>query len=116
MNTPSQLRSWAGVLALMVATVFVARDSVAEDTAIPSELLEIQHAWEKATYETNDPDTRKRLLEELSARSEVFARKNPNRAEPLVWQGIVLSAYAGAKGGLGALSLAKKSRDCLLQA
>jgi tetratricopeptide (TPR) repeat protein len=33
-----------------------------------------------------------------------------------VWEGIVLSTYAGAKGGLGALSLAKKSRDCLLQA
>ncbi|HEY6126445.1 MAG TPA: hypothetical protein VIV63_17455, partial [Steroidobacteraceae bacterium] len=28
----------------------------------------------------------------------------------------VLSTYAGAKGGLGALSLAKKSRDCLLEA
>jgi len=33
-----------------------------------------------------------------------------------VWEGIVLSTYAGAKGGLGALSLAKKSRDCLLEA
>ena len=33
-----------------------------------------------------------------------------------MWEGIVLSTYAGAKGGLGALSLAKKSRDCLLEA
>ena len=43
-------------------------------------------------------------------------RKYPDRAEPLVWQGIVLSTYAGAKGGLGALSIARKSRDALLAA
>jgi len=43
-------------------------------------------------------------------------RNHPDRAEPLVWQGIVLSTYAGVKGGLGALSLAKESRDSLLAA
>ena len=61
-------------------------------------------------------DAKKRLLESLAARTEAFAHKYPGRAEPLVWEGIVLSTYAGAKGGLGALSLAKKSRDCLLEA
>jgi tetratricopeptide (TPR) repeat protein len=116
MNTPLYLRSWVGVLALVVAAVFVPRHSVAQDAALSSELLDIQHAWEKANYETGDPATKKRLLEELSSKSEVFAHQHPSRAEPLVWQGIVLSTYAGAKGGLGALSLAKKSRDCLLQA
>jgi tetratricopeptide (TPR) repeat protein len=116
MNTASLFRSWAAVLALVVVTVFEPRHALAQDTVLASGLLDIQHAWEKASYETSDLPTRRRLLEDLSAKSEAFAHQNPNRAEPLVWQGIVLSTYAAAKGGLGALSLAKKSRDCLLQA
>jgi tetratricopeptide (TPR) repeat protein len=104
------------VFAIVMAVLIAPPHAAAQDTALSPGLLEIQHAWEKANYETSDPDTKKRLLEELSERSETFAHQNPNRAEPLVWQGIVLSTYAGAKGGLGALSLAKKSRDCLLQA
>ena len=38
----------------------------------------------------------------------------PGRAEPLIWHGIILSSLAGAKGGLGALGLAKEARDQLL--
>jgi tetratricopeptide (TPR) repeat protein len=116
MNTPLNVRSWAGVLALVVAAVFVPRHAIAQEAALSSELLDIQRAWEKASYETGDPVAKQRLLEDLSSKSETFAHQHPSRAEPLVWQGIVLSTYAGAKGGLGALSLAKKSRDCLLQA
>jgi tetratricopeptide (TPR) repeat protein len=116
MNTAFRFRSWAGVLAVVAALVFVPRHAVAQDAALSSELLDIQHAWEKANYETRDPEAKKRLLEALSAKTETFAQRHPNRAEPLVWEGIVLSTYAGARGGLGALSLAKKSRDCLLQA
>lgn len=34
-------------------------------------------------------------------------------AETLIWQGIVVSSEAGAKGGLGALSLAKEAKRLL---
>jgi Tfp pilus assembly protein PilF len=34
----------------------------------------------------------------------------------LVWEGIVLSSWAGAKGGLGALGLAKQAREKLTAA
>jgi len=81
-----------------------------------SELLSIQHAWDSASYASPDTDTKKRGLEALSERVRAFATANPNRAEALVWQGIVLSSYAGAKGGFGALSLAKQARDSLLAA
>jgi cytochrome c-type biogenesis protein CcmH/NrfG len=89
--------------------------SAAEDE-IATELLAIQHAWDKANYETTDPVAKKSSFEALSARAEALVRNHPGRAEPLVWQGIVLSTYAGVKGGIGALSMAKKSRDSLLAA
>ena len=39
-----------------------------------------------------------------------FTAGNAGRAEPLIWEGIVLSTTAGVKGGLGALGLAKDSK------
>ena len=38
--------------------------------------------------------------------SEAF----PGRAEPLVWEGIIVSSWAGEKGGLGALGLVKQAK------
>lgn len=115
MNIKSSLRNWFGTLAIAVA-LLPALPALAQDAPLSAELSNIQQAWDHANYQSANTDDKKRELEALSARSEELVRKYPQRAEPLVWQGIVLSTYAGAKGGLGALSLAKKSRDCLLEA
>jgi tetratricopeptide (TPR) repeat protein len=116
MKKTTGFRALSGGLALALAIVAFPRHAYPQDDAFQAELLGIQHAWEKANYEAGDDDAKERMLESLAARSDAFARKNPGRAEPLVWEGIVLSSYAGAKGGLGALSLAKESRDRLLEA
>ncbi len=39
--------------------------------------------------------------------------KYADRAEPEIWYGIIVASYAGAKGGLGALSLAKDAKQAL---
>jgi tetratricopeptide (TPR) repeat protein len=52
-------------------------------------------------------------LEQLIERADAFTRKYPDRAEPLIWAGIVESTYAGAKGGLAALRHAKNARNHL---
>lgn len=116
MNIKSSRRSWLESLALAVALLPVALPALAQDAAFTTELTAIQQDWEQANYQSANEAEKRRQLEALSARSEAFARNHPQRAEALVWEGIVLSSYAGAKGGLGALSLAKKSRDCLLAA
>lgn len=114
MNT-SRFRSWFGSLAVAMA-LLPALPALAQDAALSAELADIQQAWDQANYRSASSADKQQQLEALSTRSEALAHRYPRRAEPLVWQGIVLSTYAGAKGGLGALSLAKKSRDCLLQA
>ena len=45
-----------------------------------------------------------------------MANQYPERAEPLIWHAIVLSTWAGAKGGLGALSLVKRAKKQLERA
>jgi tetratricopeptide (TPR) repeat protein len=85
----------------------------AAPAAFDAELLAIQQAWAVANYQTPEGAAREAAFETLSQRAAAFAKQNPGRAEPLIWEGIVLSTYAGAKGGLGALGLAKQARDRL---
>ena len=53
---------------------------------------------------------------QLEKQEEALARQYPNQPEPLIWYGITLSSHAGAKGGLGALGLAKQARNQLMAA
>lgn len=75
-----------------------------------SDLGEIQHAWAHANYEVSGEAARERAFEALEKRAAALKERYPGRAEALVWEGIVLSTYAGVKGGLGALGLAKRAR------
>jgi len=78
-----------------------------------TQLLSIQQQWAHVNYELEDGDGRDAAFEQLKDKTAGFAKANPDRAEALVWKGIVESSYAGAKGGLGALGLAKEARASL---
>ena len=80
--------------------------------ALESELADIQHRWAEIQYQLPDNE-KEEAFEKLSGVAEQFVAHYPDRAEPLIWQGIVLSTYAGAKGGLGALGLVKAARKSL---
>jgi tetratricopeptide (TPR) repeat protein len=87
--------------------------AAAPDPAFDAELLSIQQAWAKTNYEMPAGDARKEAFDALEKRAEAFTKQYPGRAEALIWEGIVESSYAGAKGGLGALGLAKEARSNL---
>lgn len=76
-------------------------------------LARIQQQWAVANYQIASKEEKVKAFDALASEAHQFSTANPQRAEPLIWEGIVLSTYAGAKGGLGALSLAKKSRSVL---
>jgi tetratricopeptide (TPR) repeat protein len=81
--------------------------------AFDTELMSIQQAWAKVNYETPAGDAQAKAFEALEKRAENFTHQNPTRPEALIWEGIIESSYAGAKGGLGALSLCKEARGNL---
>lgn len=89
--------------------------AVAAGAATPfeQELAHIQEQWAVANYQITTEKEKLQSFDSLAQEAHRFSTENPNRAEPLIWEGIVLSTYAGAKGGLGALGLAKKSRTAL---
>ena len=101
------------VAAVALLASIAGRASNAPDPAFDSELLSIQQEWATVNYETPGGDPRKDAFDALEKRAEAFTKQHPDRAEALIWEGIVESSYAGAKGGLGALGLAKEARGNL---
>ena len=72
-------------------------------------VVELQREWEVTRYQTPAAEREKRF-EALAAKAHQTSEAFPNRAEPLIWEGIIDSSLAGEKGGLGALGLVKQAR------
>ena len=108
-----KLRHVIAIAAAVLLAPVAGQSASAPDPAFDSELLSIQQAWAKVNYETPAGDARKEAFDALEKRAEAFTKQHPGRAEALIWEGIVESSYAGAKGGFGALGLAKEARGNL---
>lgn len=101
------------VAAALLAGASLAQAAPAADPAFDAELLSIQQSWAQVNYDTPAGDTRTQAFDALEKRAETFTHQHPTRPEALIWEGIIESSYAGAKGGLGALSLCKEARGNL---
>jgi tetratricopeptide (TPR) repeat protein len=76
------------------------------------DVVRVRQEWEHIKYEL-PPKDQAAQFEKLSKTSEKLMAQYPDKAEPAIWHGIIEASYAGAKGGLGALSLAKSARKSL---
>ena len=89
--------------------------SWALDQAASQRLSELQQRWAQIQYQM-PKERRADALEKLSAEAATFVQQNPGVPEPLIWQGIITSSWAGAVGGLGALGKVKAAKASLEQA
>ena len=101
---------WA---AICIAILALSTTLPAQATSLDDELLDIQQAWARINYSAASSDRKADEFGRLADQAAALCSTHPGRAEPMVWQGIVLSSQAGAQGGLGALSLAKEARKVL---
>ena len=108
-TTMHQLRRRALALLMAASLPWAAQAGVPEDVA------KLQQQWEQIRYKT-PADVQEPQLERLLAEARSSAAQHPGSADLLIWQAIIESTYAGAKGGLGALSNAKGARQTLEQA
>ena len=74
-----------------------------------SSLLEIQQRWAQINYQMED-DAKEAAFNDLAIKAQELVNAEPNNPDDLIWLGIIQSSTAGAKGGLGALSLAKAAK------
>ena len=99
------------LLLLALAALPLAATADAVDTSV----LDIQHQWAHITYQL-PKEKQEAAFAQLDAEAAALAKQYPDRAEPKLWQAIVLSTEAGVRGGFGALSLVDQARDLLLAA
>ncbi len=102
MNKPSLARFTTFCAALALAPL-------AHAGSVEDDVVQLQHDWEVIRYQTPAAEREKRF-EALAAKAHQIAEAQPARAEPLVWEGIIVSSWAGEKGGLGALGLVKRAK------
>jgi tetratricopeptide (TPR) repeat protein len=76
------------------------------------EVRTLQQQWERIKYRT-PKDQQEKAFETLAQNAAGVRDKYPQSAAAAIWFGIINSTYAGAKGGLGALSLAKEAKKSL---
>jgi len=72
-------------------------------------VAELQRDWEMIRYQAPAAEREKRF-ESLSTKAHKVTETYPGRSEPLIWEGIIVSSWAGEKGGVGALSLVKQAK------
>ncbi|HEU4442859.1 MAG TPA: tetratricopeptide repeat protein [Burkholderiales bacterium] len=75
----------------------------------------LQSEWAQIKYRRPAPEQEKAFAA-LTRTADAVRGKYAGRAEPQIWYGIIAASYAGARGGLGALSLAKDAKKALEQA
>lgn len=83
--------------------------------AMTAQVAAVQDRWAHINYATPRKQ-REQAFEALSKQAAAARTAQPGSAPALIWEGIVLSSYAGERGGLGALGLAKQARKDFEQA
>jgi tetratricopeptide (TPR) repeat protein len=89
--------------------------SLAAQPTLDDAIADIGHHWAKVSYHTPDAE-KDTAFDALIANSQQVAQSFPGRAEPMIWEAIVLASATKAQGGLGALSKVRDARDLLLAA
>jgi tetratricopeptide (TPR) repeat protein len=82
---------------------------------LDGDILQLQQRWAEVNYQLKGK-TQITEFETLIEAAANVTDKYPEAAAAWIWSGIIKSTYAGAKGGLGALKMAKKSKADLEKA
>ena len=102
----------------LLAFLLVLISSIAAAQEAPSlngSIAELQHDWAKAYYQTPEKQ-QETAFQVLADKAHQTSLRYAGRAEPLIWEAIVLAGYAKAKGGLGALDAVSTARELLQRA
>ena len=109
MNTMPFLTRRTCLASLLAAVAALSLPLGAHAASVEESVNELQRDWEVIRYQTPVSEREKRF-EQLAAKAHKASETFAGRAEPLVWEGIIVSSWAGEKGGLGALGLVKQAK------
>ena len=100
--------------ALLAAGAAVAAPAAAQTMA--DEIKAINDSWAHITYQMNGSSHQTQALDNLDRQASQVVARYPGQAEPLLWEGIVVSEEANRANIFHQLSLAYRARDLLARA
>ncbi|MCF6436881.1 tetratricopeptide repeat protein [Pseudoalteromonas sp. MMG022] len=95
---------------IVLAIILLVSASGFAKTDFNHQLAMVQKSWASVNYELQD-DAQEKAFEALLKDCQALVAEYPKKAQSHIWYGIVQSSYAGVKGGLGALGLAKAAKS-----
>ena len=98
-----------------ILTVLLVLFSVAGYANPADGVRDLQTAWAEIKYKMPEKQQEKAFAD-LVDKAAAYTNQHPGDVDGLIWEGIIRSTYAGAKGGLGALGEAKKAKQLFEQA
>lgn len=90
-----------------------AQSQDAQQDPVMEQVRYLQTEWAKIKYQTPDEETQLKAIHKLEEDAAKITTAYPDRAEPKIWEGIILSTDAGIDGGMGALSTVEKAKALL---
>lgn len=103
-------------LSSAVAAILLANMPVAVLAGVTEDVKSVNDGWAHIVYEVRGSSTQTKALDALAKQAAVIVARNPGKAEPLLWQGIVTSEQANRANFLHKLGLATKARDIIARA
>jgi uncharacterized protein (TIGR02996 family) len=89
-------------------------------TGYDPEALKLALAWEKIKFQVDDPEQQLKQMDALGEEADALATHHPDKADIVIWDGIITSERAslynehgGLTGAVKALQYATRARDTL---
>lgn len=74
-------------------------------------ISELQTEWARVKYQEANEEQQIKVIHELEVKAHQLSKQFPNRAEPMIWEGIILATDAGIDQGFAALGKLKDARN-----
>ena len=87
-----------------------------DNGAMDADVMRINNSWAHIRYQVKDRNAQYSQLASLEKQAHSITQKYPGKAEPLLWEGIVVSEEAARASTFKQLSLATRARDILAKA
>ena len=107
------------VTAMLCAGLWSAGHAAAQtsgDPALDAELHKVEITWEHVKFQEDGQPQQFDDMAAVAKQSAAIAARYPDRAEPLIWEGIAVSEEAGLASMLHAMGYAKEAKKILEKA
>jgi tetratricopeptide (TPR) repeat protein len=103
-------------MSVLFAQACVGLALASDNPVLDAQILKIANGWASAKYEIKDQANQDKAMEALNHEAAALMARYPGRAEPMIWDGVLLSERASNASPFSALGLAKRALAVLQKA